>query len=202
MLKILQLTKKFPFPIKDGEAIAIHALASSYKALGAEVTLLCMNTPKHFFDESQLPILENFLNRFPPEIPLAVELRHESWFENGNRKWADILQQYNRTAVITDVAGRRDVLHMELTNATTMIRFVGNDLHPTDHFRTAEWVERLSRWSEYGLKEAYIFTHEPDNLLAPEMAAIFVKHLLDDLGVKIKGPVFRDENEGEQISLF
>jgi polysaccharide biosynthesis protein PslH len=55
MLKILQLTKKFPYPIKDGEAIAIHHLASSYKALGAKVTLLCMNTPKHYFDESQLP---------------------------------------------------------------------------------------------------------------------------------------------------
>jgi polysaccharide biosynthesis protein PslH len=55
MLKILQLTKKFPYPIKDGEAIAIHHLASAYSALGAELTLLSMNTPKHYFDESQLP---------------------------------------------------------------------------------------------------------------------------------------------------
>ncbi|MFT4666212.1 MAG: hypothetical protein ACI8YQ_002632 [Polaribacter sp.] len=155
-----------------------------------------------YFDRGSLAILENFLNRFPPDIPLAVELRHESWFEGDNKEWADLLQKYNRTAVITDVAGRRDVLHMELTNSTTMIRFVGNDLHPSDEFRAAEWVERLSRWKEYGLKDAYIFTHEPDNLLSPEMADIFVKRLSDDIGVKIRGPVFRDENEGSQISLF
>lgn len=155
-----------------------------------------------YFDASSIAILKNFLNRFPPEIPLAVELRHESWFENGNQEWADLLQQYNRTAVITDVAGRRDVLHMELTNATTMIRFVGNDLHPTDQYRAAEWAERLKRWSEKGLKNAYVFTHEPDNLLAPEMAALFVKRLSDDVGIEVRGPVFRDETEGEQMSLF
>jgi glycosyltransferase involved in cell wall biosynthesis len=54
-MKILQLTKKFPYPIKDGEVIAIHNLSSSYKALGAELTLLCMNTPKHYFKIEDLP---------------------------------------------------------------------------------------------------------------------------------------------------
>jgi uncharacterized protein YecE (DUF72 family) len=155
-----------------------------------------------YFDRERMPVLKNFLNRFPPEIPLAVELRHESWFAQDHSQWTDLLQQYNRSAVLTDVAGRRDVLHMALTNDTTMIRFVGNDLHPSDHFRVAEWVERLHRWSEKGLKTAYIFTHEPDNILAPELADIFVKRLLQDMGVKVRGPVFRDENEGKQISLF
>ncbi|MFK7806526.1 MAG: DUF72 domain-containing protein [Saprospiraceae bacterium] len=155
-----------------------------------------------YFDSERLPILENFLKRFPPEIPLAVELRHESWFDGTNTSWADLLRKYNRTAVITDVAGRRDVLHMELTNSTTMIRFVGNDLHPSDKYRTAEWVERLKRWSEVGLKEAYIFTHEPDNLLAPEMADIFVERLNKETGLNVRGPIFRDENDGKQISLF
>lgn len=54
-MRILQLTKKFPFPIKDGEVIAIHNLSSSYKALGAELTLLCMNTAKHYFKIADLP---------------------------------------------------------------------------------------------------------------------------------------------------
>ncbi len=54
-MEILQLTKKFPYPIKDGEVIAIHNLSNSYKTLGAELTLLCMNTPKHYFKIEELP---------------------------------------------------------------------------------------------------------------------------------------------------
>ncbi len=54
-MRILQLCKKFPYPIKDGEVIAITNLAKAYKKLGAEVHLLCINTPKHFFNKENLP---------------------------------------------------------------------------------------------------------------------------------------------------
>lgn len=54
-MKILQLCKKFPFPLKDGEAIAVTHLSKALHQLGAEITLLAMNTKKHFFDIQQLP---------------------------------------------------------------------------------------------------------------------------------------------------
>lgn len=54
-MKILQLCKKFPYPLKDGEAIAVNSLSKSLRELGCEVTLLAMNTTKHFYDISQLP---------------------------------------------------------------------------------------------------------------------------------------------------
>ena len=54
-MKILQLTKKFPFPLKDGEVIAITSLAKAFKALGCEISLLSMNTTRHFFDSKHLP---------------------------------------------------------------------------------------------------------------------------------------------------
>lgn len=54
-MKILQLCKKFPYPLKDGEAIAITYLAKALCALDCEVTLLSMNTTKHFFDIKTLP---------------------------------------------------------------------------------------------------------------------------------------------------
>ncbi len=54
-MKILQLTKKFPYPLKDGEAIAITNLGKAMHELGCEVTLLSMNTKKHYFDLDQLP---------------------------------------------------------------------------------------------------------------------------------------------------
>jgi glycosyltransferase involved in cell wall biosynthesis len=54
-MKILQLCKKFPFPLKDGEVIAITYLAQALHQLGCEMTLLSMNTTKHFFDKNTLP---------------------------------------------------------------------------------------------------------------------------------------------------
>ena len=54
-MKILQLTKKFPFPLKDGESIAVTNLSKSLVAFGCEMTLLSMNTSKHFVEIDQLP---------------------------------------------------------------------------------------------------------------------------------------------------
>ncbi|MEL7162795.1 MAG: glycosyltransferase, partial [Bacteroidota bacterium] len=54
-MKILLLTKKFPYPLKDGESQAIHGLGKSLAELGCEVSLLAMNTSKHFFAGEELP---------------------------------------------------------------------------------------------------------------------------------------------------
>jgi polysaccharide biosynthesis protein PslH len=54
-MKILQLCKKFPFPLKDGEAIAVTYLSQALHRAGAKLTLLSMNTTKHEFDITQLP---------------------------------------------------------------------------------------------------------------------------------------------------
>jgi polysaccharide biosynthesis protein PslH len=54
-MKILQLCKKFPFPLKDGESIAVTYLSQALESAGCEVSLLAMNTSKHYFDIAQLP---------------------------------------------------------------------------------------------------------------------------------------------------
>lgn len=54
-MKILLLTKKFPYPLKDGESQAIHGLSKSLAELGCSVSLLAMNTSKHFFSGTELP---------------------------------------------------------------------------------------------------------------------------------------------------
>jgi len=156
-----------------------------------------------YFGVDRLHVLIPFLKNFPSHIPLAIEMRHESWFDN-ERNLNDLLETlatYNKTAVITDVAGRRDVLHMGLTNTTAMIRFVGNDLHETDYSRISEWVEQLKNWMNKGCKEIYFFTHEPDNILAPEMAAYLVEKIQKETNAVVRGPNFYDENAG-QMSLF
>lgn len=54
-MKILQLCKKFPYPAKDGETIAVNYLSKALNDLGCKVSLLAMNTKKHYFDISTIP---------------------------------------------------------------------------------------------------------------------------------------------------
>ncbi len=54
-MKILLLCKKFPYPLKDGESIAIHNLSQALTAQGCQVSILAMNTKKHFFQGSGVP---------------------------------------------------------------------------------------------------------------------------------------------------
>ncbi len=157
-----------------------------------------------FFGADRIGMIERFLNKFPAEIPLAIELRHESWFEN--RKEAnDIYQLFESrkiATVITDVAGRRDILHQRLTNDICMVRFVGNGLHSTDYTRIDEWIQQLQQWFEMGLQKVYFFTHEPDNLLAPELALYMVEKMQEQCDVITRGPTFYQDDSDSQISLF
>jgi uncharacterized protein YecE (DUF72 family) len=160
-----------------------------------------MQLPPHF-GLRELPILARFLDKYAPQIPLAVEVRHPAFFQETTESNAffDLLTQYNTTAVITDVAGRRDVCHMHLTSPRTMIRFVGNGLHPSDYSRIEEWALRLKTWLENGLQEVYFFTHEPDNLLAPELTAFCAETFANKLAnISIRGP---KPVAGQQGTLF
>lgn len=163
-----------------------------------------MQLPPYFSSED-LPRLALFLERFPREIPLAVEFRHASFFdsEDSFNDAAALLQEFGKATVITDVAGRRDVLHNRLTNGTAMVRFVGNALHDSDYTRLDSWAGKLKEWTARGIKEVYFFPHEPDNLLAPEAADYFTNKIKISLpDSKNRGPDLIDENEGEQLALF
>jgi glycosyltransferase involved in cell wall biosynthesis len=52
-MRILQLCKKFPYPLKDGESLAVTYLSRAMAELGCTVTLLAMNTRKHWVDVEQ-----------------------------------------------------------------------------------------------------------------------------------------------------
>ncbi len=54
-MKILVLSSKFPYPLKDGGAIATYNLLSGLSAIGHQVTLLTFNTKKHYFKPENFP---------------------------------------------------------------------------------------------------------------------------------------------------
>lgn len=69
-MKILLVSTKFPYPPKDGGAIATLTLAKGYALSGHMVTVLCMNTPKHFYDPALLPADLSSTVKF---IPVPVD---------------------------------------------------------------------------------------------------------------------------------
>ena len=154
--------------------------------------------PPHFGVDG-LPVLERFLRRWPQLLPLAVEVRHPEWFADpfATEALMDTLAAHRAAAVITDVAGRRDVLHGYVTAPRTMVRFVGNGLIDSDYERLREWAEKLREWN---LPESFIFPHEPENVLAPDIAAWFADHLqtLDFASTRGPSPL----SGPEQMRLF
>jgi uncharacterized protein YecE (DUF72 family) len=181
----------------------IPAFCEAIQGLKEKLGCCFMQLPP-YFGPDRLPQLATFVAAFPNHIPLAIEVRHEDWFNDPSQAEAlfNLLAKHRRATVLTDVAGRRDVLHMRLTNSIAMVRFVGNDLVPSDYTRIHDWIERSLQWQEAGLKEIYFFTHEPDNIKAPELAEYLSTKLADKPAIETRGPVFYQSNDGEQMSLF
>lgn len=139
-----------------------------------------------------LDTVEAFLQSIPKEVKVFVELRNEGWYETPDafENVFRMLERNGTGAVITDVAGRRDCLHMRLTTGEAFIRFVGNDLHPTDYTRVDEWVQRIKAWMAAGLTRVYFFMHENTEVYSPVLAKYAVEQLNKHCNAGLPVPVF------------
>ena len=141
------------------------------------------------FSPDNLPALEDFLRSLPLDLDVFVELRNEEWFSDPaiRRQVFELFARLHKGAVITDVSGRRDVLHMEVTVPEVFIRFIGNgSVHRENNFaRIDEWAERLKLWQEKGLKKIYFFVHQHDERESVLLGAHAIKAFNKTLGSKI-----------------
>jgi uncharacterized protein YecE (DUF72 family) len=101
--------------------------------------------------------LFEFLESLPSNFPFFLEIRHPDLLTNN--ALFDYLQTKGIGIVITDTAGRRDCAHMNLTLPKTMIRFISNPGHRSDHTRIEDWSKRLKCWLDKGIEEIYFFLH-------------------------------------------
>ena len=154
------------------------------------------------FSPSKIDELIKYLECLPKDWALALELRQESWFSQPKKLEVlfEVLEALGITSVITDVAGRRDVLHQRLTTNTAFIRFNGYGLIPSDYARIDVWVQRLAEWFNLGLEKLYFFVHQENNLDTP----ILINYLIHKLnlagGFNLKKPT--QINQVIQGSLF
>ena len=91
-----------------------------------------------------------------------MELRHTDWYNNATV--ADqlylLLEEHRVMNIITDTAGRRDLLHMRLTTPSAFVRYVGANDAKSDRSRLDEWVERLKTWVDLGIEDIHFFAHQ------------------------------------------
>ncbi len=139
-----------------------------------------------------------FAENWPKEVPLAIEFRHTNWYndETISKELYQLLEKNNISNVIVDTAGRRDLMHMRLTNATAFVRYVGAN-HETDYSRLDDWVKRLKLWKDSGIKEIDFFIHQNIEKESPLLSAYFIKKLNSELGYTLAVP-----NESKQQTLL
>lgn len=133
------------------------------------------------------------------KIPLAIEFRHTSWYNDASvaQQLYQLLEANNISNIIVDTAGRRDLMHMRLTNASAFVRYVGAN-HPSDYTRLDDWVERLKLWIAQGVKEIDFFIHQNIEKESTLLSAYFIKKLNRELGYALKIP----NKNNQQQSLF
>jgi len=152
------------------------------------------------FSPSSIDRLTLFIEEWPHDLPLAVELRHTDWFNDPNVSEIifALFEKHNITTILTDTAGRRDLLHMRLTSNKTFVRFVGAN-HPSDYKRLDDWAGRLKLWSSYGLQTCNFFIHQNLDVESPLLSQYFIKKLNKELACNHHTPNLIGS---QQTSLF
>lgn len=133
--------------------------------------------------------LETFLNKFPKGYPLAIEVRNEEWFADPKiaEEYYALLEKTDKTNIIVDTAGRRDMLHLRLTTPVAFVRYVGANA-PSDYSRLEDWIAVIKVWKEAGLQKLYFFIHQNLEKESPLLAAHFIEKLNKQLGTALSPP--------------
>lgn len=139
--------------------------------------------------------LEQFVNKWPKEVPLAIELRNTEWFTDEEifNKICQLFEQNNITNIIVDTAGRRDMLHMRLTTPNAFIRYVGANAE-SDYERLDDWLEHLTKWKKEGLQNLYFFVHQNIEKASPLLSAYFIKKINEEWNTELPIPKMAQEN--------
>ena len=162
----------------------LYSAVSLKEKLGAIFLQMNDNFSPKDFDK-----VEAFVKSWPLEIPLAIEFRHTDWHNDAlvADRLYELLETHNVSNIIVDTAGRRDLMHMRLTNGTAFIRFVAAN-HDCDYNRLEQWSERLKEWKKQGLNKIDFVIHQNIENESPLLASYFIKKLNEELGTNLKVP--------------
>lgn len=173
--------------LKDFEN-GVDSFVTNLLALKEKLGMVFLQMPGNFLPKD-IDRLDSFFGYWPKEIPLGAEFRHPDWYEDESANMAllEVLRSHNIAHIITDSAGRRDLVHMQLTTNTAFIRFNGAN-YAGDYKRLDEWLDRIEEWHKLGLKNLYFFLHQNVEESSPLLATYFIENFNKEFRMDIKTP--------------
>lgn len=148
------------------------------------------------FSPRELGSLEAYLSKLPKDLTWAVEVRHLDWFDEAanEQRLDDLLRAQQVDRVIFDSRALyqappddeiervsqtrkpKSPIRTTTTSQRPMLRIVGrNRIELAEKF-VDEWLPTIRNWVSDGL-EPIIFTHAPDDAIAPQFARLFWEKL-------------------------
>jgi uncharacterized protein YecE (DUF72 family) len=170
--------------------------------------------------------LRQFLDAWPAQAPLAVEVRHLAWFNPPNHAALQaILAERHMARVNIDTRPIRDLqgdkilessvykrmlqarvqkpnlpIVSEPTAAFTFLRYIGHpDIAHNAPFLD-EWAANLAGWMRDGL-DAYVFCHCPDETIDPQLCRELHQRVAAQAPIAPL-PQFEAETRPKQARLF
>ncbi|MBC6411069.1 MAG: DUF72 domain-containing protein [Ekhidna sp.] len=172
---------------------SIEMYASNIRAFGKKLGR-CFLQLHDSFKPAGMDRLVKAIEFWPKDIPLAVELRNTEWFNDSSiaNEVYSLFEDNGISNIVTDTAGRRDLLHMRLTTTDVFVRYVGAN-HESDYSRLDDWMDRIKRWSDQGMENLYFFVHQNLEKESPVLSAYIISKMNNEMSTKLKVPVGQDQ---------
>ena len=196
------------------------------RGLGIRLGPMFLQLPPRY-SPSLLPDLQAFLSLWPPDVRLAVEVRHLDWFESPYDEALDqLLAEHNMARVTIDTRPIRNLLGDERLAGSTyesllearerkpdlpvvpkrtsdfvFVRYIGHPDMEINRPFLEEWGSYFSSQIMDGA-QVFMFCHSPDNLVAPYLCRELYHRVAKDVNIP---PLPWDEIKPEfpeQPSLF
>lgn len=167
---------------------SIEFYTSNIRNLGNKLGM-CFLQLHNNFKPQNMDRLITAVEYWPKDIPLAIELRNTEWF-NDEEVANEVYRLFEKNGIsniITDTAGRRDLLHMRLTSPDVFVRYVGAN-HESDYSRMDDWLARVVKWKKEGMRNLYFFVHQNLEKESPVLSAYFIEKLNKKFGLDLKVP--------------
>jgi uncharacterized protein YecE (DUF72 family) len=158
------------------------------RELGSRLGPIFLQLPPSF-GPAYLPQLEAFLNFWPTDVHLAVEVRHSDFYaEHHALKLNTLLSQHKAARVMMDTRSIRTgsaeeqkvlqarerkpnlPLQIAVTTDFTFLRYIGHPRMEVNDPFLDTWAQQIGQWLNYGMT-LYVFCHCPYTVHSPEICA-------------------------------
>ncbi|HLX55905.1 MAG TPA: DUF72 domain-containing protein [Ktedonobacteraceae bacterium] len=195
-------------------------LIKRMKGLGTRLGPMFLQLPPAF-GPTHLTQLEAYLTSWPPDVRLAVEVRHPDFYaEEHASALNSLLRQHHAGRVMMDTrpiytgpAQEQQLLHarerkpnlplqVEITTDFIFLRYIGHPRMEVNESFFQEWASQLAHWLRQGVT-LYVFCHCPFEIHSPDICAALYQRVSELVKLPpLPWERVEDEIEPEQPRLF